>query len=237
MAKSRDPNNRLNIPMANRRIARKRYNQLNQNQQNSINMVQQLPLLDRNDHSKHKSPQFRVKGEHQCVHGCADTSEPLGKFATVEAPTPRVIRVSPRVAKQQRENQAIQGASAFLPKLTDLNQQSENLLPKLNINQKRMNSPKLLPKLTTIKTRIGHQTARQNIELEANTDEGNYDERECLSQAIRESQLHLLTKSRDSQGSSNNSPAPAHAHTIKVVRTTKHKHNPSALSPVNMENQ
>ena len=85
-------------------------------------MVQQLPLLDRNDQCKHKSPQFRVKGEHQCVHGCADGDEPVGKFVTVEAPSPRIIRVSPRVAKQQRAIQANQGHSAFLPKLTDLNQ-------------------------------------------------------------------------------------------------------------------
>ena len=116
------------------------------------------------------------------------------------------------------------GHGAFLPKLTDLNQQSESLLPQLHINPKRMNSPRLLPKLTTIQTRINHSLRPPNniAEIEGATDEGTFEERECLSAAIND-QAHLLTKSRDS----------SHSRTMKNTKS-KGKGLPLTLSPVNV---
>ena len=144
-----------------------------------------------------KSPQFKVKGEHQCCKMCIEPDPiPLGKFSTVEV-QPKTTRNSPKnVGKIQRSGQGSPNGH-FLPKLTDLNLQSESTLPNLSIqNKKNIRNAKggsLLPKLTINTRPYAFKAGDFDVKTDENTD------RDCenVSQALHESQIGLLNQSRD----------------------------------------
>ena len=153
-------------------------------------LAQQLPLLDRE--KRHgKSPQFRVKGEHQCCKMCIET-EQLGRFETVDVIQPKTSRNSPKNISVNMNKKAGQPASFghFLPKLTDLNQQSEALLPQLEVKSRRINAPSL-PKLTINTKPYSFKPAELDVLTNEETENDN------MSQLL-ESQIGGLTKSRES---------------------------------------
>ena len=159
-------------------------------------LAQQLPLLDREKrHGKSPLPQLRVRGEHQCVKLCHEPEEPLGRFQTVDVPVPKTQKTSPKninsLSRGQKENYGL-----FLPKLTDLNQQSQNLLPQLEIRTKRMKAP-LLPKLPGLTVNARPNAYKYENDVMTNEDTEN----DVISQAMLESQLGALTKSRDTSPS------------------------------------
>lgn len=143
-----------------------------------------------------KSPQFKVKGEHQCCKICIEPEPiPLGKFSTIEV-QPKTTRNSPKnIAKIQKPG-ALNGH--FLPKLTDLNLQSESTLPNIQIQRHKRNSKGgsivPLPKLTINTRPFQFKAGDFDVKTDENTD------RDCenVSQALHESQIGLLNKSRDS---------------------------------------